>query len=225
MDGDVTVRVDYSTLNYKDGLAITGKAPVVRRFPMIAASILPAPWKLPAIPSGRPATRSSSTAGAAARPISAVMPARRASKGTAGAAAGLDERARGHGHRHRRYTAMLAVMALERHGLKPEQGPIVITGAAVGVGSVASPSSPNAASRSMPSPAARPRRTTSRAWAPPRSSSARSLQDPQAARQGALGGRRGRGRLGHPRQPALHDPLWRAVAACGLAGAWTCRPR
>ena len=38
MDGDVTVAVDYSTLNYKDGLAITGKAPVVRRFPMIAGS-------------------------------------------------------------------------------------------------------------------------------------------------------------------------------------------
>ena len=36
MDGDVTVRVEYSTINYKDGLAITGKAPVVRRFPMIA---------------------------------------------------------------------------------------------------------------------------------------------------------------------------------------------
>ena len=36
MDGDVTVRVEYSTLNYKDGLAVTGKAPVVRRFPMIA---------------------------------------------------------------------------------------------------------------------------------------------------------------------------------------------
>src|ERR1700739_2610754 len=36
MDGDVTVRVEWSTVNYKDGLAITGKAPVVRRFPMIA---------------------------------------------------------------------------------------------------------------------------------------------------------------------------------------------
>ena len=36
MDGDVTVRVEYSTVNYKDGLAVTGKAPVVRRFPMIA---------------------------------------------------------------------------------------------------------------------------------------------------------------------------------------------
>ncbi len=36
MDGDVTVRVEYSTVNYKDGLAVAGKAPVVRRFPMIA---------------------------------------------------------------------------------------------------------------------------------------------------------------------------------------------
>ena len=36
MDGDVTVRVEWSALNYKDGLAVTGKAPVVRRFPMIA---------------------------------------------------------------------------------------------------------------------------------------------------------------------------------------------
>src|SRR5499425_1211589 len=36
MDGDVTVRIEWSTVNYKDGLAITGKAPVVRRFPMIA---------------------------------------------------------------------------------------------------------------------------------------------------------------------------------------------
>jgi acrylyl-CoA reductase (NADPH) len=40
MDGDVTVRVEYSTVNYKDGLAVTGKAPVVRRFPMIAGGRL-----------------------------------------------------------------------------------------------------------------------------------------------------------------------------------------
>ena len=39
MDGDVTVRVEWSTLNYKDGLALTGKAPVVRRFPMIAGIV------------------------------------------------------------------------------------------------------------------------------------------------------------------------------------------
>jgi len=41
MDGDVTVRVEWSALNYKDGLAITGKAPVVRRFPMIPGIDLP----------------------------------------------------------------------------------------------------------------------------------------------------------------------------------------
>ena len=138
MDGDVTVRVDYSTLNYKDGLAVTGKAPVVRRFPMIAgidfagtveASSHPA-WKagdkviLDGWGCGE--THLGGYAGKARVkgdwlvPLPASMSAREAMAiGTAG------------------YTAMLAVMALERHGLKPEQGPIVITGAAGGVGSVA----------------------------------------------------------------------------------------
>ena len=138
MDGDVTVRVEYSTLNYKDGLALTGKAPVVRRFPMIAgidfagtveASSHPA-WKagdkviLDGWGCGE--THLGGYAGKARVkgdwlvPLPASMSAREAMAiGTAG------------------YTAMLAVMALERHGLKPEQGPIVITGAAGGVGSVA----------------------------------------------------------------------------------------
>ncbi len=138
MDGDVTVRVEYSTLNYKDGLALTGKAPVVRRFPMIAgidgagtveASTHPA-WK----PGdkvilngwGCGETHLGAYAGKARVkgdwlvPLPASMSAREAmSIGTAG------------------YTAMLAVMALERHGLAPEQGPIAVTGAAGGVGSVA----------------------------------------------------------------------------------------
>ena len=52
MDGDVTVRVEWSTLNYKDGLAITGKAPVVRRFPMI-----PGRWNHRATPNGSPGTK------------------------------------------------------------------------------------------------------------------------------------------------------------------------
>jgi acrylyl-CoA reductase (NADPH) len=138
MDGDVTVRVEYSTLNYKDGLALTGKAPVVRRFPMIAgidfagtveASSHPA-WKVgdKVILDGWGCgeTHLGGFAGKARVkgdwlvPLPASMSAREAMAiGTAG------------------YTAMLAVMALERHGLKPEQGPIVITGAAGGVGSVA----------------------------------------------------------------------------------------
>jgi acrylyl-CoA reductase (NADPH) len=138
MDGDVTVRVEYSTLNYKDGLAITGKAPVVRRFPMIAgidfagtveASSSPA-WKAgdKVVLNGWGCGETHLGAyGAKARVkgdwlvrLPEGMRAREAMAiGTAG------------------YTAMLAVMALERHGLAPEQGPIAVTGAAGGVGSVA----------------------------------------------------------------------------------------
>ena len=59
MDGDVTVRVEWSTVNYKDGLAITGKAPVVRRFPMIPGIDFAGTVEtLDAIPTGSPATRS-----------------------------------------------------------------------------------------------------------------------------------------------------------------------
>ncbi len=138
MDGDVTVRVEYSTLNYKDGLALTGKAPVVRRFPMIAgidfagtveASSRPA-WKAgdKVILNGWGCgeTHLGAYAGKARVkgdwlvPLPASMSTREAMAiGTAG------------------YTAMLCVMALERHGLKPEQGPVAVTGAAGGVGSVA----------------------------------------------------------------------------------------
>jgi NADPH:quinone reductase and related Zn-dependent oxidoreductases len=57
MEGDVTVRVEWSALNYKDGLAVTGKAPVVRRFPMIAGVDLAGTSSSRRIRSGRPATR------------------------------------------------------------------------------------------------------------------------------------------------------------------------
>ena len=58
MEGDVTVRVEWSALNYKDGLAVTGKAPVVRRFPMIAGIDLAGTVEQSLrIRSGRPATR------------------------------------------------------------------------------------------------------------------------------------------------------------------------
>ena len=138
MDGDVTVRVEYSTLNYKDGLAITGKAPVVRRFPMIAGidfagtvetSSHPA-WKAgdKVVLNGWGCGETHLGAYAAKARVKGDwlvrlpegMSAREAmAVGTAG------------------YTAMLATMALERHGLTPEQGPIAVTGAAGGVGSVA----------------------------------------------------------------------------------------
>ena len=138
MDGDVTVRVEWSTLNYKDGLAITGKAPVVRRFPMIPGidfagtveSSRHAAWK----PGDRVILNGwgcgeTHLGGHAEKArvkgdwlvrVPASMSAREAMAiGTAG------------------YTAMLALMALERHGLAPASGPVVVTGAAGGVGSVA----------------------------------------------------------------------------------------
>src|SRR4249920_2796495 len=138
MDGDVTVRVEYSTINYKDGLAITGKAPVVRRFPMIAGldfagtveSSSHPDWKLGYRVIGNGWGMSETHLGAYAQKarvkgdwlvrIPDTMSARDAMAiGTAG------------------YTAMLSVLALERHGLTPSQGPVVVTGAAGGVGSVA----------------------------------------------------------------------------------------
>ena len=138
MEGDVTVRVEYSTVNYKDGLASTGKAPVVSRFPMIAGIDLAGTVEN----SSHPAWKSGDKVilngwgcgethlgayGAKARVkgdwlvrLPQGMSTRDAMAiGTAG------------------YTAMLAVIALERHGLKPERGPIAVTGAAGGVGSVA----------------------------------------------------------------------------------------
>ena len=138
MDGDVTVAVEYSTLNYKDGLAVTGKAPVVRRFPMIAgidfagtvATSSHPDWKAgdQVILNGWGCGETHLGGyGEKARVkgdwlvrLPASMSAREAMAiGTAG------------------YTAMLAVMALERHGLTPASGPLVVTGAAGGVGSVA----------------------------------------------------------------------------------------
>ena len=103
MEGDVTVRVEYSTINYKDGLAITGKAPVVRRFPMIAGIDFAGTVEIVrASRTGNRATRSSSTAGAAARRISAPTRKSARERRLARAAAEDDERARGDGDRHRR---------------------------------------------------------------------------------------------------------------------------
>ena len=138
MDGDVTVRVDYSTVNYKDGLAVTGKAPVVRRFPMIAGIDAAGTVETSSHPAWKAGDKvilngwgcgETHLGGYAQKarfkgdwlvPLPATMSAREAMAiGTAG------------------YTAMLAVMALEGHGLTPERGPIAVTGAAGGVGSVA----------------------------------------------------------------------------------------
>src|SRR5262249_14196007 len=134
MDGDVTVSVEYTTVNYKDGLAITGKAPVVRRFPLIpgvdfAGTVLASSH--PDFATGDKVILNACGVGethhgAFARrarvkgdwlvPLPAGLSLRDAMAiGTAG------------------YTAMLSVMALQRHGIAPERGPLIVTGAAGGV--------------------------------------------------------------------------------------------
>ncbi len=138
MDGDVTVRVEWSAVNYKDGLALTGKAPVVRRWPMIPGIDFAGTVENSTHPDWKPGdavvltgfglgeTHLGGYAGKARVKgdwlvrVPAGLSARDAMAiGTAG------------------FTAMLAVLALERHGLKPDRGPAIVTGAAGGVGSVA----------------------------------------------------------------------------------------
>ena len=138
MDGDVTVRVSHSTLNYKDGLALTGRAPVVRRFPMVPGIDFAGVVETSSHPDWKPGdavilngwgtgethlgayAQKSRVRGDWLVPLPKGMtPAQAMTIGTAG------------------YTAMLSVLALERFGAAPSQGPIVVTGAAGGVGSVA----------------------------------------------------------------------------------------
>ena len=138
MEGDVTVRVEWSTLNYKDGLAVTGKAPVVRRFPMIAGidfagtveqsshprwkvgdRVICNGWGLGETHLGAYAEKARVKGDWLVRLPDGISARDAMAIGTAG------------------YTAMLAVLALEHHGLTPSQGPVVVTGAAGGVGSVA----------------------------------------------------------------------------------------
>lgn len=138
MDGDVTVRVSHSTLNYKDGLAMTGKAPVVRRFPMIPGVDLAGTVEASSNPGFKPGDAvvlngwglGETHLGAYAEKVrvkadwliplpQGLSPEQAMAVGTAG------------------YTAMLCLMALERHGLRPERGPAIVTGAVGGVGSVA----------------------------------------------------------------------------------------
>jgi acrylyl-CoA reductase (NADPH) len=138
MEGDVTVRVEWSALNYKDGLAVTGKAPVVRRFPMIAGidlagtveqsshpqwkagdKVICTGWGMGEMHLGAYAEKARVKGDWLVRLPDGMSTRDAMAIGTAG------------------FTAMLAVLALENHGLTPKDGPIVVTGAAGGVGSVA----------------------------------------------------------------------------------------
>ncbi len=138
MDGDVTFRVEWSTVNYKDGLAVTGKAPVVRRFPMIAGIDGVGTVETSSHPEWRPGDKVILNGWGCGETHLGTYAARARVKGDwlVRLPAGLSERdAMAVGTAG--YTAMLAVMALERHGISPQRGPVVVTGAAGGVGSVA----------------------------------------------------------------------------------------
>ncbi|WP_127956625.1 MDR family oxidoreductase [Serratia microhaemolytica] len=136
--GDVTIAVDYSSLNYKDGLAITGQAPVVRQFPMVAGidlagtviasqqpdyrvgdQVLANGWGLGEKHWGGLAQMARVNGAWLIRLPAGLTPRQAMSIGTAG------------------YTAMLAVIALEDHGISPKSGKILVTGACGGVGSFA----------------------------------------------------------------------------------------
>jgi len=138
MDGDVTVAVEWSTVNYKDGLAVTGKAPVVRRFPMIAGidfagtvetsthsdwkpgdKVICNGWGMGETHLGAYAEKARVKGDWLVRLPDGMTTRDAMAIGTAG------------------YTAMLSVLALEKNGLTPKDGPVVVTGAAGGVGSVA----------------------------------------------------------------------------------------
>ena len=138
MDGDVTVRVEWSTVNYKDGLAITGKAPVVRRFPMIAGVDFAGTVESSTHPKWKPGDQVILNGWGLGETHLGAYAEKARVKGD-----WLVRRPAGIGARDAMaigtagYTAMLAVMALERAGINPSRGPVIVTGAAGGVGSVA----------------------------------------------------------------------------------------
>ncbi len=137
-DGNVTVQVDYSTLNYKDSLAITGSSPVVRNFPMVPGIDLAGTveesshpeykagdkvvlngWGVGEVHWGGLAQKARLNGDWLVGLPEAFTPKQAMAMGTAG------------------YTAMLCVLRLEKNGVTPELGEILVTGAAGGVGSVA----------------------------------------------------------------------------------------
>jgi acrylyl-CoA reductase (NADPH) len=138
MDGDVTVQVTHSTVNYKDGLALTGRAPVVRVWPLtpgidlagvveassnpefaIGERVVLNGWGVGETHHGGLAQRARVKGDWLVKLPTSIANDQAMAIGTAG------------------YTAMLAVLALERHGLTPEKGDVLVTGAAGGVGGIA----------------------------------------------------------------------------------------
>ena len=166
-DGDVTIDVEYSTLNYKDGLAITAKSPVVRKFPMVPGIDLAgvvsdsthADWKTgDRVVLNGWGVGETQWGGLAQRarlngdwliPLPAAFTSYQAMAiGTAG------------------YTASLCVDALLQHGVAPDQGEVLVTGATGGVGTVAIVLSARPASKWLPRPESLRKRNISSNSAP-----------------------------------------------------------
>ncbi len=138
MEGDVTIQVEYSTLNYKDGLALTGKSPVVRKFPLtpgvdLSGTVIDSEhvrfkagdqvvlngFGVGEVHSGGYAQKARVKGDWLVHLPEGIDSRRAMAIGTAG------------------YTAMLCVMTLEHHGIQPDGGDVLVTGASGGVGSVA----------------------------------------------------------------------------------------
>jgi acrylyl-CoA reductase (NADPH) len=138
MDGDVTVEVEYTTINYKDGLALTAKSPVVRKFPLIPGidfsgtviesshagfsvgdRVILNGFGVGEVHSGGYSQKARVNGDWLIHMPQGLSTRQAMAIGTAG------------------YTAMLCVMALENHGVLPDHGDILVTGASGGVGSIA----------------------------------------------------------------------------------------
>jgi acrylyl-CoA reductase (NADPH) len=138
MDGDVVVRVEASTINYKDGLALTGKSPVVRVWPLIPGIDFAGVVESSSHAGFKPGDRVVLNGWGVGETHHGGYAQRARVKGdwlvklpdglTAGQAMAIGTAG---------YTAMLCVLALERHGVTPEAGEVLVTGAAGGVGGVA----------------------------------------------------------------------------------------
>jgi acrylyl-CoA reductase (NADPH) len=138
MPGDVDVAISHTTINYKDGLALTAKGPIIRKFPLVPGidfagtvtastnseftpgdEVILNGWGVGESHSGGYAERARVKGDWLVKKPVGFSPAQTMAIGTAG------------------YTAMLCVMALEAHGINPGSGPVLVTGAAGGVGSIA----------------------------------------------------------------------------------------
>ena len=211
MDGDVTIRVTHSTVNYKDGLALSGKSPVIRRFPMVLgvdlAGIVESSRRSDFAPGdevvltgyglsethfGGYAERARVNGDWLVKLPTGLTRAEAMAIGTAG------------------FTAMLALMAIERHDLTPSSGPALVTGAAGGVGSMAISLFADKGWRVIASTGRASEAAISQGARRGRDHRPRDAERPrQAARQGAMGRGGRQRRLDDARQRARADALRR----------------